>query len=168
MTPLGKGHQVKKHFTRNWTVTESWWDSATGTGLMFRSGSCPLSNTDKMSSLHPNLPSGWVHILAFGAVNSTSKESLDRTTVGFVRGVLDEKGIGWMVRYSAWALLKDTLMALASFDNNARDGSVIWDGAEFCAQGGDLSLEARRNRGGWWEKRGESVGTLESGPRAGQ
>lgn len=64
--------------------------------------------------------------------------------------------------------MEDTLVALASFDSNTRDGLVIRVGAEFCAQGRDLSLGARRNRGGWWEKRGEWVGKLETGPRAGQ
>lgn len=64
--------------------------------------------------------------------------------------------------------MKATLMALASFDSSARGGLVIRDRAEYCAQGRDLSLGARRNRGGWWEKRGECVGRLERGPRAGQ
>lgn len=93
---------------------------------------------------------------------------MDRTTAGFVRGVLDGKGIEWMVRYGAWALVKDTLMALASFDSHTRDCLVIRDGAEFCTQGRDLSLGARRNRDGWWEKRREWVRRLETGPRAGQ
>lgn len=111
---------------------------------MVSSASCPLSKTEKMTNLHPNLLSGWVHSLAFGAVSSTTRESLDRTTAGFVHGVLDETDIEWMVRYR----LKDTLMALASFDSNARDGLVIWDGAELCADDRDLSLGTRRNRVG--------------------
>lgn len=63
---------------------------------------------------------------------------------------------------------KRHVMALASFDGNARDDLVIWNGAEFWTQSNDLSLEARRNKGRWWEKRREWVRRLETGPRAGQ
>lgn len=58
-----------------------------------------------------------------------------------------------MVRYGAWALVKDTLTVFASFDSNTRDGLVIRDRAEFCAQGRDLSLGVKRKRGGWWDNR---------------
>jgi len=117
---------------------------------MFRIGSYLLLNTDKMSNLHSNLLSGWVQILAFTAVNSASRESLSRTLVGFVCGVLGKKGIEWMVRYRIWVLVKDMFMALASFDSNTRDG--------FITLGRDLSLGVRRNRGGWWEKRKNGCG----------
>lgn len=42
MTPLGKSRQGKKHFTRNWTVPESWWDSATGIGFDVQEWNLPF------------------------------------------------------------------------------------------------------------------------------
>lgn len=80
MTPLRKGHKVKKRFRRNWTVTENWWDRTTGTGADVQEWKLHFCQTEKMSSLDPDVVSGWVNVLAFGAVKSTSRESLDRTT----------------------------------------------------------------------------------------